>query len=73
MKEVEALSKRKYEDLVPTNEVKTGYSYKLKGTPFKEMRCTVVDIDGDNITVAIELFGSDRLIKCTIDDIDLKG
>ena len=73
MEEVLVLSKKKYEDLVPTSEVQKGYSYKLIGTPFRDMTCTVVDIDGDKLVVAVELFGSDRLIKCSINDIALEG
>jgi transcription antitermination factor NusG len=73
MEEVLILSKKKYEDLVPTSEVQKGYSYKLIGTPFKDMTCTVVEIDGDKLVVAVELFGSDRLIKCSINDIALEG
>lgn len=73
IKEVEALSKRRYEDLVPATEVRVGRSYKLRGTPFKDMDCIVTDIDGDTVTVAIKLFGSDRLITCSIEDIALEG
>lgn len=73
MEEVLILSKKKYEDLVPTSEVQTGYSYKLIGTPFKDMTCTVVSIEDDKLVVSVELFGSGRLIKCSINDIDLEG
>ena len=75
-KDIESVKRtatKKYEDLVPTNGVVVGHAYKLKGTPFKEMSCTVVSIDGNNVTVAVELFGSDRMIKCLIEDIDLEG
>lgn len=72
MKDVLALSKKKYEDLVPTGEVQKGRSYKLTGTPFVGMTCTVVDIDGDKLVVSVELFGSGRLIKCSTNDIDLE-
>jgi len=72
MEDVLILSKKKYEDLVPTSEIQKGYSYKLIGTPFKDMTCTVVDIDGDKLVVSVELFGSGRLIKCLITDIDLE-
>ena len=71
MEDVLVLSKKKYEDLVPNSEVQTGHSYKLIGTPFVDMTCTVVDIDGDKLVVSVELFGSGRLIKCSINDIDL--
>ena len=67
------MSNRKYEDLIPTSELVVGHVYKLKGTPFRDMNCTVVNIEGNNVTVAIELFGSDRMIKCLIEDIDLEG
>ena len=73
MKAVKKMSKQKYEDIMPMNEIKAGTSYKLKGTVFKDMTCTVVDIDGDRLTVSIEIFGSDRLVKCTKEDIDLEG
>jgi len=73
MEEVLVLSKKKYEDLVPISEVQKGYSYKLIGTPFKDMTCTVVDIEGDKLVVSVELFGSGRLIKCSVNDIDLEG
>ena len=72
MKDVLALSKKKYEDLVPTSEVQTGRSYKLIGTPFKDMTCNVVEIDGEKLVVSVELFGSPRLIKCSVNDIDLE-
>ena len=72
MKDVLALSKKKYEDLVPDSEVQKGHSYKLIGTPFADMTCNVIDIDGDKLTVSVELFGSGRLIKCSINDIDLE-
>lgn len=73
MEEVLILSQKKYEDLVPTSEVQTGHAYKLIGTPFKDMTCTVVNIEGDKLVVSVELFGSGRLIKCSINDIDLEG
>lgn len=71
MKDVLALSKKKYEDLIPTSGVQKGHSYKLIGTPFVDMTCTIVDIDGDKLVVSVELFGSGRLVKCSINDIDL--
>jgi len=73
MEDVLMLSKKKYEDLVPISEIRKGHSYKLIGTPFKDMTCTVVDIDGDKLVVSVELFGSGRLIKCLITDINLEG
>jgi transcription antitermination factor NusG len=69
--EVRKLSKRKYEDLVPASDLREGNSYKLIGTPFTGMRCTVVKIkDDDKVVVAVRIFGADRLITCSIDDIE---
>lgn len=67
--EVKKLTKQKYEDIISEPGIQEGRSYKLKGTVFKDMTCIVVEIDGDKLTVSIELFGSDRLIKCFADDI----
>jgi transcription antitermination factor NusG len=73
MAQVKKMASQKYEDIMPTSEIKEGRDYKLKGTVFKDMMCTVVSIDGDRLVVSIELFGSDRLIKCSKDDINLEG
>ncbi len=73
IKDVKALTHRKYEDIMPMDEIKEGCTYRLKGTPFKDMSCTIVTIDGDKVSVLVPLFGSDRLIKCSIDDIDFEG
>lgn len=73
VKAVKNLSKKKYAELLPTEEICVGHSYKLQGTPFKGFVCTVVEIIGNKAIVSVELFGSDKLIKCLIDDIDLEG
>lgn len=73
MDDVLVLSKKKYDDLVPTSTVCKNHSYKLVGTPFKGMICRVVSIEKDKLVVSVELFGSDRLIKCSINDINLEG
>jgi len=73
MKQVKKIASQKYEDIMPTSELRIGRSYKLKGTVYSAWTCTVVDIDGDKVTVAVEVFGSDRLVKCSRDDINLEG
>ncbi len=70
--EVKKLTKQKYEDIISGPGIQEGRSYKLKGTAFRDMTCTVVKIDGDKLVVSIELFGDDRLIKCDVDDIDVE-
>ncbi|RLI62845.1 MAG: hypothetical protein DRO67_06760 [Candidatus Asgardarchaeum californiense] len=69
---VKDLSRYKYDEIIPTHNIRKGYSYRLKNTPFKGMICTVVDIDKNSLIVSIELFGSARLIKCDVEDIELE-
>lgn len=66
------LTNKKYEDLIPVIDVRVGNSYKLIGTPFKGFTCTVKDKDGSRLIVIVEVFGSDRVVKCSIDDISLE-
>ena len=73
MKVVKRMSKQKYEDIMPISEIRIGNDYKLKGTVFKDMSCTVRDIDGDKITVSIEIFQGEHILKCSKEDIDLEG
>lgn len=72
IKEIKSLSKRKYEDIVPTSKVIIGHTYKLIATPFKGMTCTVVDVEDDKLSVSLMIFGAERIIKCSVDDIDLE-
>ena len=69
---VRELTTHKYNEIIPTHNIRKGYSYLLKNTPFKGMYCTVVDIHKNSLTVTIRLFGSDRIIKCGIDDVELE-
>lgn len=69
---VKELSKRKYEDIIPTEKIIMGHNYKLSGTPFRGLTCTVVDIDGPKLTVAVGLFGMEKYIKCSVDDVELE-
>jgi transcription antitermination factor NusG len=70
---MEELTKKKYEDLVPAADVKVGSNYKLIGTPFKGFICTVRSKEGAKLVVTVEVFGSDRLLKCSVEDISLEG
>ena len=72
MEDVLELSNKRNEDLLPDTEIKKGHSYRLVGTPFRDMICTVVDVEEDKLIVAVQLFGSDRLIKCSTKDIGLE-
>ncbi len=73
MKQVKKMAGQKYEDIMPMSEITVGSSYKMKGTVFKGMACTVTDINGDKITVSIGIFQGEHSVKCSKDDIDLEG
>jgi len=70
---VELLTKKTYEELLPPVKIDIGSCYKLIGTPFKGLICTVREMHGDRLLVSVEIFGSDRLVKCCLDDIMLEG
>jgi len=70
---VKDLATKEYDEIVVNNNIAVGEHYKLKRTPFKGMLCRVVSVEGSKIVVAVELFGSDRFLKCTIDDILFEG
>jgi len=70
---VSELSKRTYEEILVGDTLVVGNYYKLKSTPFKGMLCRLVSLNDDKAVVAVELFGSDRLVKCSIDDILTEG
>jgi transcription antitermination factor NusG len=73
IEDVRKLSEKTYEDLVPTTDIKIGNNYRLLGTAFKGLICTVREIYEDKLVVSVELFGSDRIVKCGLDDIILEG
>lgn len=75
-KEMEAVkkqSRQKYEDLVPMNEIKEGQAYKLVGTPFRGFTCVVVANEGERLKVSVEIFGAERHVYCSPEDIELEG
>ncbi|KKN18202.1 hypothetical protein LCGC14_0958020 [marine sediment metagenome] len=71
IEDIKALVDKNYDELVPGETLQKGKTYKLSAGPFKDMLCTVVDINGKKLTVSVSLFGSDRLIKCSVGDIAL--
>jgi len=70
IKEVRKMDKTKYADLVPIDRLRIGMEVKLIGTPFKGMMATLVGIDGNKLAVNIRIFGDERILKCSVDDID---
>jgi transcription antitermination factor NusG len=73
MKQVKRVANQNYEDIMPMSEIKVGSRYKLKGTPFKGWDCKVVAVDGDKLTVSVEIFRGEHVVKCSREDINLEG
>jgi len=71
IKEVRKLDKSKYEDIMPTNKLELGMQVKLIGTIFKGMTATFIGINGNKLAVSIKIFGGERTVKCSIDDIEM--
>ena len=73
IEDIKALTDKSYDELMAGETLQIGQTYKLTTGPFKDMLCTVVDINGEKLTVSVSLFGSDRLIKCSMADVDPEG
>ena len=73
IEDVRKLSEKTYEELMPARTVQIGDRYKLLGTPFRGFICIVREVNADKLVVSVELFGSDRLVKCCLADIILEG
>ena len=48
-----------------------GKQVKMIKTPFKDMLSRIVEIDGEKLVVSITLFGDERLVKCSANDVDI--
>jgi len=71
IKKVRKLDKSKYEDIMVTGKLEMGMQVKLIATVFKGMIATLIGIDGNKLAVSIRILGGDRIIKCSIDDIEM--
>jgi len=60
-----------YADMTPTTHLCKGDVVKLIQTPFIGWVATIVDIDGDKLSVSIEILGSERIIKCNVSDVHI--
>lgn len=72
MRSVQEQNKKNYDDLVPVEQLTVGSVVKLVKTPFAGWDATIVGIDGNKLSVSITILGSDRVIKCNIDDVNAK-
>jgi len=71
IKQVKMLDRQRYEDVISDGELYVGKQIKMIGTPFKGMISRVVKIDNDKLVVSINLFGDEKFIKCSINDVNI--
>lgn len=55
----------------PALGIKVGNSVQLTNGAFVGLPAYVVNINGDEITVGLTLFGAERLIKCRVNDVEV--
>lgn len=72
IQKVKSMNKSKYDDVVSSSQIEIGSVVKLISTPFRDMNAVLVNMDGNKLSVSVNLFGSERIIKCTIDDIEIR-
>ena len=70
IRRVRELDKSKYEDIMPVDKLQIGMQVKLVGTVFKGMVATLIGINGDKLAVSIRILGGERVVKCSINDIE---
>ena len=68
---IKKINRLRYEDVVPDNIVEVGKSVELINTAFSGMKAVLVGISGDTLFVSIKIFGDDRIIKCSINDVKM--
>lgn len=69
--QVKSLDSRRYEDLISDGDLYIGKQIKMAKTVFKDMIARIVEINGNKLTVSVDLLGAERFIRCSINDIDM--
>ena len=68
---VKILDKQRYEDLISDGDLYVGKQVKMIETPFKGMISRIVEINGEKLVVSIILFGDERFVKCSVNDVNI--
>ena len=61
----------KYDDLVAGTPIQRGDNVKLVRTPFSGWEAVVVNVMDNKLDVNLCILGTDRIIKCNKDDVEL--
>jgi len=71
--QIKQQDRSKYDELFSTDQLEPGTTVKLVGTPFVGWEATVVDINDKTLSVSITILGADRVIKCSVDDVNVQS
>ena len=69
---VKEQNNKSFAELVDVSTIKKGDVVKLISTPFAGWEADVVDVLDNKLMVSITILGSERVIKCSIDDVAIQ-
>jgi len=73
MIKVQEQNRCNYDELIPVEQLEEGTVVKMIKTPFAGWEATVVEVlDDGKLSVSISILGAERIIKCNIDDVNIK-
>lgn len=72
MSRIKEQNRCNYDDLVPVDQIEAGTVVKLIKTPFVGWEATIVEVLDDKLSVSISIFGAERIIKCNVDDVNVR-
>jgi len=73
MSSVKVQNNSEYDSLITTDDILPGTTVKLVGTPFVGWEATVVSVTDKTLQVSISILGADRVIECSIDDVNVQS
>jgi len=70
IRQIKEMNGKDYDDIIDySGKLKRGNLVKLISSGFKDMIATVVSVDGDKIVVSVKLFGAERIMTCSVEDL----
>ena len=68
---IRGMDKSSYDEIIPEEELDPGTKVKMVQTPFAGWDAEIVEQSGEKLLVSIKIFGGERIIKCTVEDINV--
>lgn len=69
--EVRSLNNTSYEKLLPSKVIEPDTKVKMIRTPFAGWEAYVVSQKDSRLLVSIKIFGGERIIQCSVDDVNV--